>query len=291
MLIAVVVALVAAACGSADSSESEHTIADRAESTVATEASTQHTAETTATTRAYDTASTEAGADAKGVSESPTVVGSAQDQAASAYESIEEDAPDDVIAQDYGTNPFARTDREAESTFALDVDTGSYTISRRWIEEGQTPDVALVRVEEFVNFFDQDYASPSSGTFAVYADGAPTPFTTSSLNHIVRIGIKARDVAEATRPDAVLTFVVDVSGSMNEGNRIEIVRSALRTLVKELRPTDSVAIVAYDRNAWIVLDPTQAWNQDAILNVINRLEPGGSTNAEAGLTLGRNFRQ
>ena len=77
---------------------------------------------------------------------------------------------------------------------------GSYTISRRWIESGEVPDPALVRVEEFVNFFDQDYAPPRNATFAVYADGAPTPFTTSSRNLIVRIGIKARDVHRVRSP-------------------------------------------------------------------------------------------
>ena len=203
-----------------------------------------------------------------------------------AYEAPGEDPPAGIVARDYGTNPFIQTQNDALSTFALDVDTGSYTIARRWIEAGEVPDPSLVRVEEFVNFFDQDYPAPTNATFAVYADGAPTPFTTSSRNHIVRIGIKAREVANVARPDAVLTFVVDVSGSMREGDRLEIVKQALSTLVGELRSTDRVAIVAYDRNAWVVLEPTQGWNQEAILALINRLKTGGSTNAEAGLTLG-----
>ena len=197
-----------------------------------------------------------------------------------------EDPPTDVFARNYGTNPFVRTADDSLSTFALDVDTGSYTLVRNWIEARAIPPAELVRVEEFVNYFDQEYPAPVNGTFAVYADGAPTPFTASSRNHIVRIGIKAREVAEAARPDAILTFVVDVSGSMREGDRIGMVKSALTTLVDELRTTDSVAIVAYDRSAWVVLQPTQAWNRDTIISAINRLEPGGSTNAEAGLTLG-----
>ena len=191
-----------------------------------------------------------------------------------------------MFAADYGTNPFVETSVDPESTFALDVDTGSYTVARQWIEAGELPLPELVRVEEFVNFFDQAYPAPSGSTFAVYADGAPTPFTSSARNHIVRIGIKAREVAEAARPDAALTFVIDVSGSMREGDRIGMVKHALGTLVEELRPSDSVAIVAYDRNAWIVLEPTPAWDEDTIISAINRLEPGGRTNAEAGLTLG-----
>ena len=112
------------------------------------------------------------------------------------FEPGDEDAPTDVFAVDYGTNPFVETLSDPESTFALDVDTGSYTVARQWIESGELPLPELVRVEEFVNFFDQAYPAPNGATFAVYADGAPTPFTSSSRNHIVRIGIKAREVAE-----------------------------------------------------------------------------------------------
>jgi Ca-activated chloride channel family protein len=204
----------------------------------------------------------------------------------SLYEPGLEDPPTDVITRGYGTNPFVTTSEDARSTFALDVDTGSYTVARNWIEAGELPMADLVRVEEFVNFFDQGYPAPASGTFAVYADGAPTPFTQSAMNHMIRIGIKAEEVAETARPDAVLTFVVDVSGSMREGDRMGMVKGALATLVDELRPTDSVAIVAYDTSAWIVLEPTAAQSRDAITDAINRLEPGGSTNAEAGLSLG-----
>ena len=92
---------------------------------------------------------------------------------------------------------------------------------------------------------------------------------------------------ESARPDAVLTFVIDVSGSMREGDRLGMVKQALSILVGELRPTDSVAIVAYDRNAWVVLEPTQGWNQDQIPQFDQSFwRPVGTTNAEAGLTLG-----
>ncbi len=202
------------------------------------------------------------------------------------YEPPIENAPDGVITQGYGTNPFVPTGQDAQSTFALDVDTGSYTLARSWVQAGELPLPELVRVEEFVNFFNQGYPAPAGDTFAVFADGAPTPFTQSANNHMIRVGIKAREVAEQSRADAVLTFVVDVSGSMREGNRIEMVKGALATLVDQLRPTDTVAIVAYDTNAWTVLSPTAATDRDVILDAIGALQPGGSTNAEAGLTLG-----
>ena len=286
ILIAVVVTLVGAACGASDDdSVSEF------EFTYATDAP-NRTAPPEVTTETYAKAPEVAQTDqalrfSNDESAASTITHGASTVAPTAdYEYAIEDAPTEVSALSYGTNPFVRTDQDNLSTFALDVDTGSYTIARNWVEVGEVPLPELIRVEEFVNFFDQDYPAPTGSTFAVYADGAPTPFTTSSRNHIVRIGIKAREVQEASRPDAVLTFVVDVSGSMNEGDRIGMVRYALTTLVGELRSTDTVAIVAYDRNAWVVLKPTQAWNQNTIISAIDRLEPGGRTNAEAGLVLG-----
>jgi Ca-activated chloride channel family protein len=284
-VIAIVLALAATACGT--SSQDSDTI-DRYQTE---EAVSEEPAEEEAGYTAY--AETEEAVEGP-APEAESVAEEAQSSAEyqgtvtadSSYSERLEDSPTDVYAHGYGTNPFVKTTDDNLSTFALDVDTGSYTIARNWIESGQIPHPELIRVEEFVNFFDQGYPAPTSGTFAVYADGAPTPFTTSSRNHIVRIGIKAREVSEAARPDTVLTFVIDVSGSMREGDRIGIVKSALITLVGELRSSDTVAIVAYDRNAWVVLEPTQAWDRDKIISAIDRLEPGGSTNAEAGLTLG-----
>ena len=292
----IVLAMVTAACGAgADNADDSEVRFDTTATTEAPGAATYAGTEATTAARTAETSALNDGSvlDAQSYSGSEEATAtralSGDDYAqsgADAYEPEVEDPPTDVFARNYGTNPFVRTADDSLSTFALDVDTGSYTLVRNWIEAREIPPAELVRVEEFVNYFDQEYPAPVNGTFAVYADGAPTPFTASSRNHIVRIGIKAREVAEAARPDAILTFVVDVSGSMREGDRIGMVKSALTTLVDELRTTDSVAIVAYDRSAWVVLQPTQAWNRDTIISAINRLEPGGSTNAEAGLTLG-----
>ena len=231
-------------------------------------------------------AAAESSADFDGAATATTGVAADEAEGDSLYEPPAEDPPTEVFTQGYGTHPFVNTNTDALSTFALDVDTGSYTVARNWIEAGELPLSDLVRVEEFVNFFDQGYESPTAGTFAVYADGAPTPFTQSAMNHMVRIGVKAEEVAETARPDAILTFVVDVSGSMREGDRMGMVKGALTTLVDELRPSDTVAIVAYDTSAWVVLEPTSVRDLDTIVTAISRLEPGGSTNAEAGLTLG-----
>lgn len=287
----VVLALVATACGGADEGATEESFTTdrgRLSAPLAATEATDAVAETTAVA-IEPTAGPDAedGAGQLGFA-SPTTTASGERAAdgSSLFEPQPEDPPTGVITQDYGTNPFARAATDPYSTFALDVDTGSYTVARQWVESGRLPEPDLVRVEEFVNFFDQDYPAPLQDTFAVYADGAPTPFAQSSQNHLIRIGIKAREVAEAARPDARLTFVIDVSGSMNEGNRLEMVKGALGVLVDQLRPTDTVAVIAYDTNAWVVLDHTPAAERQTILDAIARLYPGGSTNAEAGLTLG-----
>lgn len=193
--------------------------------------------------------------------------------------------PQDVTFQDYGVNPFVLTSVDNLSTFSLDVDTGSYSLARRWLDDGLMPPPEAVRVEEFVNYFDQGYAIPDNASFAVYADGAPSPFH-SDGTVLVRIGVQGYEVAEVERSAAALTFVIDASGSMADGGRLEIVKQSLNTLVNRLRPDDTVAIVAYSNNAWIVLNPTPATERTAILNAIYSLQPGASTNLEAGLLLG-----
>jgi Ca-activated chloride channel family protein len=192
---------------------------------------------------------------------------------------------DGVTFEDPGVNPFVDTADDRESTFGLDVDTASYTIARRWIEDGNLPDPASIRVEEFVNAFDQGYAAPETDAFAIHADGGPSPFLDED-EVLLRIGIKAREVGDRERPDAALTFVVDVSGSMAREDRLELVKRSLALLVEELRPRDTVALVVYGSDARVVLPPTRAREADEILAAIGSLQPEGSTNAEAGLRLG-----
>lgn len=195
------------------------------------------------------------------------------------------DTPTDTNFEDYGANPFEVTADDAKSTFAVDVDTGSYTLMRAWVNDGNLPDPASVRVEEYVNYFDGGYAAPDESTFAIYADGAPTPYW-DTKNDILRIGIKAREVSERQRQDLNLTIVVDVSGSMDDGGKLDTVKDSLRILVDRLDRLDTVGIVAYDRRAWVVLEPTPAGDDDELLRAIDSLETGGSTNAEAGLMVG-----
>lgn len=194
-------------------------------------------------------------------------------------------APRDTFFQDYGVNPYINTTVDNLSTFSLDVDTGSYTIARRYINDGLRPPQAAIRVEEFVNAFDQGYDSPANVGFAVYADGAPSPFHNDGT-HFLRIGVQGYDVDEELRPAAALTFVIDVSGSMSQENRLELVKQSLELLVQRMRPDDTVAIVVYGTSARVVLDPTNGSDKNSILNAIYSLQTEGSTNLEAGLLLG-----
>jgi Ca-activated chloride channel family protein len=192
--------------------------------------------------------------------------------------------PVDMFFQNYGVNPFTDAFEDHLSTFALDVDTASYTLARRYVEQGNLPPADAVRVEEFVNYFKQDYALPHDAAFGLYADGAPSPFQPEQI--VVRFGVQGYAVPDAQRKPASLTFVIDVSGSMAMENRLELVKRSLELLVERLRPTDTVAIVVYGSEARVVLNPTSAEDKGALLNAIYSLQTEGATNAEAGLKLG-----
>ena len=191
---------------------------------------------------------------------------------------------DTTFFQNYGVNPFIDARADHLSTFAMDVDTASYSVARRFVLDGNRPDPDSVRVEEFVNYFDQEYPQPRRGAFAIHVDGAHSPFTQDTW--IARVGIQGRDVPDHLRKDATLVFVIDTSGSMSRENRLELVKRALRLLVRELRPTDQIGIVTYGSRGHAILNPTEAKHDDYILEVIDGLYPGGSTNAEEGLRLG-----
>lgn len=195
--------------------------------------------------------------------------------------------PYDMFFQDYGVNPSIDTDDDHLSTFALDVDTGSYTIMRNYLSEGNLPPSDSVRVEEYINYFDQGYENPPAHqAFGIYVDGAPSPFTQTDRYQMLRIGIQGYEVLDFERKDAALTFVIDVSGSMDMDNRLGLVKRSLELLVEQLHASDTVCIVVYGTDARIVLEPTPGSDKGEILNAIYSLHPEGVTNAEAGLKLG-----
>jgi Ca-activated chloride channel family protein len=193
--------------------------------------------------------------------------------------------PGNMNFQNYGVNPFVDAAEDHLSTFALDVDTASYTLARNYIEEGRMPPPDAVRVEEFVNYFKQDYNPPSNVAFGIYADGAPSYYNQDGT-YLLRFGIQGYSVPEAERQPANLTFVIDVSGSMAMTNRLELVKRSLELLVERLRPSDTVAIVVFGSSARVLLNPTRGDDTGSILNAIYSLQPEGATNTEDGLRLG-----
>jgi Ca-activated chloride channel family protein len=193
--------------------------------------------------------------------------------------------PVDTTFRDYGVNPFVDPAHDRLSTFALDVDTASYSVARKYVNDGILPPYEAVRAEEFVNYFAQDYAVPRDSAFAIYADGAASPFHYDG-SYLMRIGVQGYDVAEAERRPAALTFVIDVSGSMDMDNRLGLVKRSLQLLVDRLRPDDRVSIVVFGNSARVVLPPTSGADRERILSAIYGLTPEGSTNTEAGLALG-----
>jgi Ca-activated chloride channel family protein len=197
-------------------------------------------------------------------------------------------APYDLMFfESTGVNPFVATKDDHLSTYALDVDTASYTVARRYITDGHLPPPDAIRVEEFINYFDLHYPGPAEdeGAFAIHLEGAPSRFGPRHT-YLLKVDLQGKGILAENRKDANLTFVVDVSGSMNQENRLGLVKRALRLLVGELRPTDQVGLVVYGSRARVILEPTSAEHAQAILSAIDRLQPDGSTNAEAGLRLG-----
>lgn len=194
---------------------------------------------------------------------------------------------DAMFFKSYGVNPFIDTEDDHLSTFATDVDTGSYTVARRYLHEGHLPPSEAIRVEEFVNYFDYAYPAPEEDVFAVYMEAAPWAFGQGRKNsHLLRIGLQGRKVSDEARKPAVLTFVIDVSGSMGRENRLGLVKRSLRMLVENLRPEDRIGIAVYGSRGRKVMDHRSLDEKTDILAAIESLCTSGSTNAEEGIRIG-----
>ncbi|MDR1837215.1 MAG: von Willebrand factor type A domain-containing protein [Treponema sp.] len=181
-------------------------------------------------------------------------------------------------------NPFLRPRENPLSTFSIDVDTAGYSIVRTFLQRGHLPPKSSVRIEELINYFDYDYPPPDDGRpFAVYAETGVCPWNTEHL--LARIAIKGKEFPAAGRPPVNLTFLLDVSGSMDVSNRLPLVRTAMAMLVDELGAQDKVAICVYAGAAGTVLEPTSGDNKNRILDALRRLDAGGSTAGGAGIQL------
>lgn len=195
---------------------------------------------------------------------------------------------------DYGDNPVVDAAEDPLSTFALDVDTASYVVARNHLEGGRLPPPEAIRVEEFVNYFDGGYR-PVLDQLVVDIDAAPSPFSDAE-QVLMRVGVRAPDALSDVVIPQTVVLVMDRSGSMGEWagpdaepiERMALAHRAVEFLVSGLPDRARVGVVAYDDNADIILEPTEVGgSRDEIMGEIRRrVAPGGSTNAEAGLTRG-----
>jgi Ca-activated chloride channel family protein len=167
------------------------------------------------------------------------------------------------------------------STFSVDVDTASYANIRRILNQGSLPQHDAVRVEELINYFSYNYPAPTEQPFSVYNEIGPSPYNADK--HLLHIGIKGKSMAADSRPAANLVFLIDVSGSMNQANKIGLLKNALKMLTNQLSQQDSVAIVVYAGAAGTVLTPTKGDNKQAIIDALAKLTAGGSTNGGEGI--------
>ncbi|WP_027167154.1 VWA domain-containing protein [Mesorhizobium sp. WSM3224] len=183
----------------------------------------------------------------------------------------------------FKTNPVHETAQDPVSTFSIDVDTASYSFVRRSLKEGTLPEADTVRVEEMINYFPYDWKGPDSAAtpFNSTVTVMPTPW--NEHTKLMHVAIKGFDVKPAEQPKANLVFLIDVSGSMDEPDKLPLLKSAFRLLVSKLKADDTVSIVTYAGNAGTVLMPTKAVEKQKILAAIDNLSPGGSTAGEEGI--------
>ncbi len=197
-----------------------------------------------------------------------------------------QESPRDMFFRYYGDNAFVPADADALSTFAADVDTASWALARNYLTKGNVPPKGAIRTEEFLNWFDHGLVAPKQGDFAVTLQMAPSRYRHQEGVSLLQIGIKAREIQAGDRKPFNLVFVVDRSGSMKSGDRMEMVKRSLELLVDQLRKEDTVGIVSFESKAHLELEPTAGTLRWKIREAVRGIEMGGSTNAEAGLLLG-----
>ncbi|MGR9403902.1 vWA domain-containing protein (plasmid) [Rhizobium leguminosarum] len=180
-------------------------------------------------------------------------------------------------------NPIKSVATDPVSTFSADVDSASYAFVRRSLTGGALPDPQSVRVEEMINYFPYDWPGPDNAAqpFKATVTVMPTPWNHDT--ELMHVAIKGYDIAPATTPHANLVFLIDVSGSMDEPDKLPLLKSAFRLLVNRLKADDTVSIVTYAGNAGTVLTPTRVAEKSKILSAIDKLEPGGSTGGAEGI--------
>lgn len=182
------------------------------------------------------------------------------------------------------TNSVKSVGQAPISTFSIDVDTGSYTNVRRFLNEGNLPPKDAVRIEEMVNYFDYQYPNPIGiHPFSVNIETVDSPWQANAK--VIRIGIKAKDIDSKQLPPANLVFLVDVSGSMSDNNKLALVKKTLKLLTEQLRSQDQVTLITYADGEKMILEPTSGSNKSKILAAIDTLEAGGATAGEQAIQM------
>jgi Ca-activated chloride channel family protein len=181
-------------------------------------------------------------------------------------------------------NPFVTPQVNPLSTFSIDVDNASYTNCRSLINNGQMPNKDAVRIEEFVNYFDYEYPNPTGEhPFSITTEVAPAPW--NPQHQLVHIGLQGKKLNYEQLAPCNLVFLLDVSGSMEDANKLPLLRSSLKLLLNELSSKDRIAIVVYAGAAGLVLPSTSASEKGKITDALDKLQAGGSTAGGAGIEL------
>jgi Ca-activated chloride channel homolog len=213
------------------------------------------------------------------------------------YDDKEEDQPiltnqkgyvsADPNQEDYNSlieNAFESPKTAPLSTFSIDVDNASYTNIRRFINNGQVVPKDAVRVEEMVNFFRYKYPQPTNDNpFSINTDYSNCPW--NSKSKLLRIGLQGKIISTENLPASNLVFLIDVSGSMSDDNKLPLVKQSLRFLIDQLRKEDKISIVVYAGAAGLVLPPTSGADKQIIIDALDKLNSGGSTAGGAGIAL------
>jgi Ca-activated chloride channel homolog len=191
---------------------------------------------------------------------------------------------------DHGENPFFKVSDEAVSTFSVDADGGSYSNMRRFLYLGQRPPAASVRVEEFLNYFTYDYPEPASGEHvSLNAEIASCPW--NAAHHLLRIGIKGKNIPASELGNSNYVFLIDVSGSMNSPEKLGILKTGFKLMVDQLNDQDRVAIVTYAGAPAVLLASTYGDEKAKIKAAIDKLGAGGSTAGAAGISTAYDIAQ
>jgi Ca-activated chloride channel homolog len=181
-------------------------------------------------------------------------------------------------------NSFLEAKGNPLSTFSIDVDTASYSNVRRFLQENQNPPAGAIRTEELINYFQYNYAPPTNGEpFSINIEMSKAPWAPE--RQLVRIGLKGKEIPAADRPQANLVFLIDVSGSMDQPDKLPLVIRSLKGLVDNLAPTDRIAIVTYAGEEGLALAPTPGSKKEEILRTLENLRGGGATKGSAGIKL------